>query len=512
MLERIRNGLRIAGWTALRGLLLLLGLLLLIAAGELWFRPLSAEGGRLLALLAAGCGIGFLSLQWAFFRLYDRFRRLRRVAARLRLDLLGRESQVRALDHRRRCLARRVEELSAQAVIDTATLKSDSFDDFMSGMANIARSHNFAQELTVFACEQEEPLPLGSCQISKAAELCLTFSGGGAAVIARDIFQQGGINPARLSACSMHISEQGLRVVVNGELLYAGAPAGRLRLTLNGIDPQNPPERDSLRRQVALRLAGVSLDGGGIREALHAQGPVAAPGGAGGLMRLASVMSCGENRLGVVRMGFHTGEEANLYLLQKALKTTADRVAQVLRHERIYEMAIKDGLTGLFNKRHMMTVFERQFSQAQRHGGALCMILIDIDHFKKVNDTWGHLTGDVILREVSALLLENARASDLPCRYGGEELVIILPEEQPQTAARVAERLRTAIERREFISDTGKPLHVTASFGVAGFQPSMTRAEDLIAAADQALYEAKHGGRNRVVLARQEAAPISALA
>ncbi len=511
MWNRITRYARLLGWTALRGLLLLLGLLLLVAAGELWFRPLSQDGSRLFSVLSAGCGVGFLLLQWLFFRLLGRFQRLRRVTARLRRDLLGRESQVKALDHRRRCLARRVEELSAQAVIDTATIKSDSFDDFMSGMANIARSHSCAQELSVFACDQEEPVPLGACQITSAAELCLTFSSGGASVIARDIAGQGGVNPARFSACAMHISEQGLRVVINGELLYAGAPAGRMRLTLNGIDPQNPPERDSLRRQVALRLAGVSIDGIGIREAMRGTGPIAAPG-RDGLVRLALALSCGEDRLGVVRMGFHTGEEDNLYLLQKALKTTADRLAQVLRHERIYEMAIKDGLTGLFNKRHMMTVFERQFLQAQRHSGQLCIIMIDIDHFKRVNDTWGHLTGDIILREVSALLLENARASDLPCRYGGEELVVILPDEQPQTAGRVAERLRTAIERKEFISDAGKPLHVTASFGVAGIQPAMTRAEDLIAAADQALYEAKHGGRNRVVLARQEAAPISALA
>lgn len=508
MLNRILNLLRKTGAVTLRSLLILAGLLLMIASGELWLRPLSLEGSRAFALLAAFCGAGFLLIQWLLFSLLDKLRVQRQYTCRLRHDLRGYQSQVKALEHRRRCLARRVEDLTAQTNLDNAAISSDSFDDFLNTIARLARDNSGARELTVFACEHEASVPLAAYQLTEATELCLTFDSGGASAIAADIAAHGSAVPNRFSASSMNIHEHGRQIVINGVLLYAGAAAGQMRLTVLNANPQNMPDRNVLRKLVASWLAGTFIDDSGIKSALKSEGPVAAPGRKN-LIRLAVSLKCGEDTLGAIRIGFAPSENDNLYDQQKALSTTADRVARVLRHERIYEQAIKDGLTGLFNKRHMMTVFERQFLQSQRLGNRLCMILIDIDHFKKVNDTWGHLTGDIILREVSALLVENARASDLPCRYGGEELAVILPEEELATAAKMAERLRLAIERKEFLSDSGKALHVTASFGVACYVPGMTRVEDMIAAADQSLYVAKHDGRNRVVVARKEVAPVS---
>lgn len=500
MRKRIVKFCTVAGEAAARGALIVAALLLLVSAGELWFRPLSEITSQIFAAFAAFCGVSFLALQWLLFKLVQKNRAYRGEAQRLRSDMQGYKAQLRAIDHRRQQLNRRVNELTALCNMDQAVVNSDSFDDFMNTIARLARDNNGARELTVFTCDQESPFPLATYQLTEVTELCLTFNTGGGAAIASDLAEHGSAIPSRFSASAMSITESGRQLVINGELLYSGAPAGRMRLTVLNSDPDNRPGRDVLRRLVATWLSSTALDNNGIRQAIANDGPVAASGRRG-LIRFATVLRCGEEVLGAMRMGFATNDGNNLYEQQKALSTAAARVAHALKNEKIYEQAIKDGLTGLYNKRHMMATAERLMQLAARHGSPLCMILIDIDHFKKVNDTWGHLSGDIILREVSAILVECARASDMPCRYGGEELAVILPEENLAGALKLAERIRSTIERKQFISDKGKPLHITASFGVSSFGKGMEQVEDLIAAADEALYAAKHGGRNRVVSA-----------
>ena len=169
------------------------------------------------------------------------------------------------------------------------------------------------------------------------------------------------------------------------------------------------------------------------------------------------------------------------------------------------ELATRDGLTGLYNHRTFYKLLEDELARAQRFNRPLSLLLFDIDHFKRVNDTHGHLAGDAVLRDLGELLRRHARAIDRVCRYGGEEVTVILPESDLEAAVRFAERLRAAVEAQPFDVDAGAPLHMTVSIGVASWPAQAASAQTLVAAADAAMYAAKQSGRNRVV--RYEPAP-----
>ncbi|OZA30063.1 MAG: hypothetical protein B7X93_04685 [Hydrogenophilales bacterium 17-61-9] len=164
----------------------------------------------------------------------------------------------------------------------------------------------------------------------------------------------------------------------------------------------------------------------------------------------------------------------------------------------LVELATRDGLTGLYNHRTFYTLLADELARAQRFERPLSFLMLDIDHFKRVNDTYGHLAGDTVLKELGELLCREARAVDRVCRYGGEEITVILPETGPDAADRFAERLRVAVEAQVFCADS-EPIRMTVSIGVASWPAHADGAEALVAAADAAMYAAKQGGRNRVV-------------
>jgi diguanylate cyclase (GGDEF)-like protein len=162
--------------------------------------------------------------------------------------------------------------------------------------------------------------------------------------------------------------------------------------------------------------------------------------------------------------------------------------------------AVTDELTGLPNRRELMRELRVQVTRAHRSGAPLSLLMFDIDHFKRVNDTHGHQAGDAVLVRVAEVVEEVRRAADRPGRYGGEEFCLVLPDTDTAGATALAERLRAAIEATPFAPASTRRLSVTVSVGVARLTPEM-RARELIKAADRALYAAKAGGRNRVVLA-----------
>ena len=171
--------------------------------------------------------------------------------------------------------------------------------------------------------------------------------------------------------------------------------------------------------------------------------------------------------------------------------------------DELQKLAITDSLTGLFNRRHFFEIAEKEFVKSVRYHRPLSVILFDIDLFKDINDTYGHIIGDQTLVQIGKLLLETERQTDIAARYGGEEFVILLTETDCADAKIVAERLRKLMEDFPIQSDKGD-IHFSASFGVSGMggnAPSET-LDRLISQADQALYEAKRTGRNRVVCYR----------
>jgi two-component system cell cycle response regulator len=166
------------------------------------------------------------------------------------------------------------------------------------------------------------------------------------------------------------------------------------------------------------------------------------------------------------------------------------------------EMAITDQLTGLHNRRYMSRHLDTLIENAGKSGKPIAFLIIDIDHFKSVNDTYGHDAGDEVLKEFANRISANIRGIDLACRYGGEEFVVVMPDTDMQLAMSVAERLRGSVEKSLFsISCAPHKLAITVSIGIAGSQGSKDTAQALLRRADQALYCAKREGRNRVVSA-----------
>ncbi|HEX3667267.1 MAG TPA: PleD family two-component system response regulator [Rhizomicrobium sp.] len=178
------------------------------------------------------------------------------------------------------------------------------------------------------------------------------------------------------------------------------------------------------------------------------------------------------------------------------------RYADRLR-ENVYlsvEMAVTDQLTGLHNRRYLARHLETLLKSNAETGKRLAILIIDVDYFKSINDTFGHDIGDDVLREFARRISENIRGIDLACRYGGEEFVVVMPETDPSLAWTVAERLRKSVEIKPFkISAPQGEINVTVSIGVAGSDDPGIAADALLRQADQALYTAKRDGRNRVV-------------
>ena len=164
-----------------------------------------------------------------------------------------------------------------------------------------------------------------------------------------------------------------------------------------------------------------------------------------------------------------------------------------LRNEELQVLAKRDPLTGVANRRAFFEWLEREFTVARREGQTLCCLMVDIDHFKRVNDTHGHSAGDEVIRRIAEALTAEVRSGDSVCRYGGEEFCVVLPGAPIEAAAAVAERLRRRIESPGFAR-----VPVTASFGVSSSRFGATKPTELISQADDALYASKEAGRNRV--------------
>jgi len=186
--------------------------------------------------------------------------------------------------------------------------------------------------------------------------------------------------------------------------------------------------------------------------------------------------------------------------------TYHDYLDEVFQRQ-MYESALRDGLTKVFNKKYFTDYLEKEFAFAARHKGPLALIFLDIDHFKKINDTHGHPAGDFVLAELSQMMAELLRTEDVLARFGGEEFTILCRGSDQNGAKIVAERLRRAVEERKFTFG-GKEIPVTISLGIAAVPESnVSDHSAFLAAADKALYEAKRSGRNRVCLHGTEKTP-----
>jgi diguanylate cyclase (GGDEF)-like protein len=183
-----------------------------------------------------------------------------------------------------------------------------------------------------------------------------------------------------------------------------------------------------------------------------------------------------------------------------AFNTMVDHLQEL--QDQLREQAVRDDLTGLLNRRYLVETMPRELARATREGRPLAVMMIDVDHFKQVNDVLGHAAGDQVLRALGGLLRAMTRASDVACRWGGEEFVVVLPGAPVDAGARRAEDMRLAFQSLAF-PDQASRAHSTFSVGLAVFPAHGETPEALLEAADRALYRAKEGGRNCVRVASQ---------
>ena len=203
---------------------------------------------------------------------------------------------------------------------------------------------------------------------------------------------------------------------------------------------------------------------------------------------------------GVLRM---VGESDARYeeLEQRMLSLQRENLDLVVKNRMLSEVSSRDALTGLYNRWFVIEKIDSEMNRALRHGSPMSLLMLDIDHFKRVNDTWGHSAGDQVLQAIGKLLRDSCRVYDVPGRYGGEKFCIVLPETKPGSTNVVAERIRSRLEATSLpCGDTS--IVVTASIGIAGVDTTdmneLLSPAALIDRADRALYSAKNRGRNRV--------------
>lgn len=181
-------------------------------------------------------------------------------------------------------------------------------------------------------------------------------------------------------------------------------------------------------------------------------------------------------------------------------------IENVVNRARLLRSGFTDVLTGWHNRRYLAVRINEELARARRGGAGLVCLMLDVDHFKRVNDTWGHVAGDAVLREIAQRVESQVRASDVAARFGGEEFVVLLPGTDAGAAAKLAERIRAAVAATPITVPSGEPVTMTVSIGIADVSPRpddedlKTLGDSLIARADVALYAAKSAGRDRVVV------------
>ncbi|MCY3020007.1 MAG: sensor domain-containing diguanylate cyclase [Planctomycetota bacterium] len=353
--------------------------------------------------------------------------------------------------------------------------------------------------------------PAACLRLTKKEELFVTFDEEALARGDSGAPAQGvrvSSTPVRVAPKTATIAREGCHLFVEGTLERGGVPVGKVRWRRGANAEQDVLAQFEPDEILETALARLDYGPGACAfaaQALERGRTVRCDSGPGGNLRhgsegltLCVPLLADQRPLGVLRIrrsgeGWD-GPEAEA--LEEVLLESAKHMALALKKDEDDRKAITDGLTGLYIKSHFLAKLEELRAEAAATGNSFCLVMCDIDHFKKVNDSHGHLSGDMVLKGVAAVLRRGLRSGDIAFRYGGEELALLLRTSSLEMALQTAERLRLAVQAAALRGEKGQPVAVTISLGVAHYEQGMT-AEELISRADQALYASKQGGRNR---------------
>jgi diguanylate cyclase (GGDEF)-like protein len=459
--------------------------------------PLFAAGGGLLVisgLVAAGCALLLGPAR-------EELLQLRREAAVLRAERTAQSAKLDRLERRHERLAL-VREIHQSTNIVT---RAERLRQILSLIGQIGER----VEVALFAASAPNPAG-GERRSLRPAAYLRSFEEG-------EVFLRMDRAPApgaELTVADAATATNGLGRETAGDLVCEGETVGRIEASVGHHDDVEPAEA------LGKLLAGADLDCGPAAAALD-QGhvlrshdpaaeraellyPLTAEGGAVGALRVR--LPAGEGESGAPR--------GSLREIEEALTECTRHVALAVKKETDADRAITDGLTGLLIRREFEPRLEKALGRAAEEKTPLALLMIDIDHFKSVNDDHGHRSGDCVLRGVAAVIRRHIRACDSAYRYGGEEMCVVLPGSGTREAKKTAERLRAAVEETSFGGDTGQKIDVTISVGLSGIDPRRSRSRTsgakasrakaaaparLIGRADAAVYAAKEAGRNQVV-------------
>ncbi|MFH0911085.1 MAG: GGDEF domain-containing protein [Planctomycetota bacterium] len=430
------------------------------------------------------------------------------IAQEERFEREGLESLVKGLERDRNRFRDEVERLRPQEALASAAEADEPLDKTLFTLARmVATTLPGVRNLTLFRTDTQGDLiqPLAQYQVTPQTEIFLLFTHRGGSILAQAM--EGGPLPSRrFGIRGPRVENQGMECRIHAELGFsleesAREAVGTVLLILAHLDPDLKFDEAAARERLKAEVAQVALDASNVGTALSR--PVAQRlDSEHSLLELACRIATETELIGVLKAGFdiqgvNVGKQAPVW--EELLVRSAQHIAHALRGQEVREQAVTDGLTGLYNKTYMYGKLAECLAVARKRGEDLSLVILDIDHFKRVNDTYGHLTGDRVLQGLAGQLAKVARSTDIPFRYGGEEMGFILPGQSGRKALAFAERIRKNAAEMRHQGETGEEIFITISLGVSHLTPDIQDIETLISRADKALYHAKENGRNMAV-------------
>ncbi|HYG74918.1 MAG TPA: GGDEF domain-containing protein [Planctomycetota bacterium] len=471
----------------------------------MWGGPM-AGAALPVSLLVGGAGTGLIVASW------DAFQARRQLKA-AQQDLLRAQAQrdVALLQARR--MRAQAEGLTLMREIHRSTAIPDRHERLHRILILLADLFE-AREVSLFAAAEQSAArvhPAACLRITNKEELFITFDleelqrlenlSDGA-----DAGRKSGT--LRVAKNSATIVREGCQLFVEGTLVRNASPVAKAQWrrgaqavhdALASNDPADILENALIKIDYSPGACAFAAQALERRRTVRKDQCTPTQSGSHDGLVLCVPLVADQKPIGVLRIcrsveGFN-GPEAEA--LEELLMESGKHIALALKKDEDDRKAITDVLTSLYIKRHFLQMMEKLRGDAVSGGNGFCLVLCDIDHFKKVNDTHGHLSGDMILKGVAGVLRKELRTGDMAFRYGGEEMALLLPNASLDAAEQTAERLRSAVQGSTFRGEKGQAVPITISLGFAQHQAGLT-SEALISRADRALYASKQNGRNRV--------------